>query len=174
MENNRKQSNIENIRKGSLRREKSQDRRALAPFRQFHCAMDQLFEDFLTDFSSPMLGMQRAFDEEDFFVPKMDIKVSDNKYEVHIEAPGVDKKDVKLQIRDGILTISGNRRREIRDEKEDIMRTEISYGSFQRSMQLPEDAKEDSIEAQFKDGILNLTIPRSLDGGKSAKTIEIN
>ena len=108
------------------------------------------------------------------FAPHMDVKSNDNAYTMSVELPGVAPEDVKIEIRDNTLTISGEKKEEktSTDEKGTTHVQERRYGSFMRSLQLPEDADADSIKAVASNGVLTLDIPRRAPKS-TVKSIEI-
>ena len=93
------------------------------------------------------------------WMPVVDISESEDAFLVKAELPGVDKDDVSVKVENGVLTIKGEKRSETEDKKNH--RIECSYGSFVRSFTLPQTTKSGSIEAEYKNGILTLTIPKS-------------
>jgi len=96
-------------------------------------------------------------------VPAINIKETDNSYQVEMAAPGMKKEDFRVELDSNILTISSERtdEREEGGEKEKYSRREFSYQSFQRSFSLPKEVvDEDKIEAHYRDGVLQLTIPK--------------
>ena len=97
------------------------------------------------------------------WTPSADISETDTAYLIKAEIPGVNKEDVKVTIQDGMLTIQGERKMEKEEKDKKFHRIERSYGSFMRSFHLPDDADESSVKAEFKDGMLNVSL------GKSAK-----
>lgn len=97
------------------------------------------------------------------WTPSADISETDTAYLIKAEIPGVKKEDVKVTIENGMLTIQGERKMEKEEKDKKFHRIERSYGSFMRSFRVPEDADESSVKAEFKDGMLNVTL------GKSAK-----
>ena len=103
------------------------------------------------------------YDDKSFevgdWMSTVDISETDDAFVVKAELPGVDKNDVSVKIENGILTIKGEKKTETEDKKKH--RIECSYGSFVRSFTLPQATKSNSIEAKYKNGILNLTIPKS-------------
>lgn len=140
--------------------------RLVRPERGF---LADLFGDDLDSF----LGLT---DSDRAFVPRVDIKENKTNYKIIAELPGMEKDDVKVEVKDRILTIEGEKKeekeKEEKEEKEDnYYRVERSYGSFHRSFSLPEDTKEDKIKAGYKNGVLTLTIPRSKE--QKAKEIDI-
>ena len=97
------------------------------------------------------------------WTPSADISETDTAYLIKAEIPGVKKEDVKVTIQDGMLTIQGERKLEKEEKDKKFHRIERSYGSFMRSFRVPDDADESAVKAEFKDGMLNVTL------GKSAK-----
>ena len=107
-------------------------------------------------------------------LPTVDITSDAKAYTVHAELPGVDKKDVKLEVHDHLLTLTGEKKEEktSEDEKKAWHLSERCFGSFTRSLQLPEDADIEKITAQHKDGVLTITVPRKT-ALENKKVIEI-
>ncbi|MCS7188641.1 MAG: Hsp20/alpha crystallin family protein [Bacteroidia bacterium] len=95
------------------------------------------------------------------FVPRVDIVETEKEYEIHVAAPGMKKEDFKVELSEGRLTVSGERKffREEGD-KRTYHRMETQYGSFTRSFIIPEDVKIEAITAEYKDGILVLSLPK--------------
>jgi HSP20 family protein len=93
--------------------------------------------------------------------PKVDIIDRDNEVFIKAELPGIDKKDIEVSVANHMLTIKGSSRKEEKDEKGDYYRCEITEGSFSRSLSLPAEVNIDKSEAKFKDGILELTLPKT-------------
>ncbi len=127
---------------------------------------DGWFDDF---FRVPTDAMQstRAF------YPSVDIKEDKNKIVFKTDLPGVDEKDIKVTIEDGTLMISGERKFEKETEKENFHRVERRYGSFQRSFKLPETVDEDKISARYRNGVLELTLPKMKSGGNKVKVVKL-
>ena len=95
------------------------------------------------------------------WAPSVDISETDAAYLVKAEIPGVKKEDVKVTIQDGMLTIQGERRQEKEEKGKKFHRIERCYGSFMRSFRVPDDADEGKVKAEFKDGMLNITLSKS-------------
>lgn len=95
------------------------------------------------------------------WTPSTDVSESDTGYLIKAEIPGVKKEDVKVTVQDGMLTISGERRQEKEEKDKKFHRIECSYGSFVRSFRIPDDADELAVKAEFKDGMLNVTLAKS-------------
>ena len=92
--------------------------------------------------------------------PHMDVKETDKEIVVETELPGIDEKDVSLALKDGVLTIRGEKKHEVDEEKENYRIMERRYGSFQRSLRLPDTVDEDKIEATFNNGVLKVSLPK--------------
>ncbi|OGT16732.1 MAG: heat-shock protein Hsp20 [Gallionellales bacterium RIFOXYB12_FULL_54_9] len=95
------------------------------------------------------------------WIPTVDISETDAGYLIKAEIPEVKKEDVKVNIQDGMLTISGERHQEKEEKNKRYHRIERAYGSFARSFRMPDDADENAVNAEFKDGMLNVTLPKS-------------
>ena len=92
--------------------------------------------------------------------PAVDVKESDNSFTLTADIPGLTKKEVKVNITDGILSISGERKFEDEKESDNYHYRERRYGSFLRTFNLPETVKEEEITASFKNGILSIELPK--------------
>jgi len=125
-----------------------------------------LFDRMFNDWSVPSLWM-----EENVVVPAFDITENEKEYVISGEIPGIDPKDLEVTLSDGILTIQGEKKQESEEEEENYHRIERHYGSFQRSFRLPENIKRDELDANYKDGILRLTLPKSKES--EVKKIEV-
>lgn len=106
------------------------------------------------------------------WMPSVDISETDVAYLVKGEIPGVKKEDVKVTIQDGMLTIQGERKHEKEEKGKKFHRVECSYGSFVRSFRVPDDADENKVKAEFKDGMINITLPKSTKA--KTKSIEVS
>lgn len=105
------------------------------------------------------------------WVPAVDIKDEDNRYVIRADIPGVKPEDIEVTMDNGVLTIRGERRFEETEEKENFKRIERSHGIFYRRFTLPEGADAEAIEATGKDGVLEVTIPKTAE--KHSKRIEV-
>jgi HSP20 family protein len=92
--------------------------------------------------------------------PSVDILEKENELVVKVELPGMDLKDVEVTFENNVLTIKGERRFEHETKKEDYHRVEREYGAFSRSFSLPTYVEEGKIRAEYKDGMLNIFLPR--------------
>jgi len=124
------------------------------------------------------------FDEDFFFpffttryhsMPAVNIKEDEKKFVLDLAVPGIDKKDLKIELNEDVLTISSERKEEKEETREDYKRREFSYASFCRSFSLPENVDRDKIEANYKDGILTVTLPKiHEEKSKLTKQIKIS
>ncbi len=134
----------------------------------------------ITPRSNDLMSGDRFFDS--FFSNFMgndnfqvDIKEKNNSYQVKADLPGFDKKDLDVNYDDGVLTISANRNSEVEDKDEEgnFLRRERSSQSYRRQFML-KGIDEDKIDASFKDGVLNLELPKTSQEDKEKKRITIN
>jgi HSP20 family protein len=95
------------------------------------------------------------------WVPSVDVSETDGDYQIKAELPDVKKEDVKVTVENGVLTIQGERKQEKEEKGKKYHRVERSYGSFVRSFTLPDLVDEEKVKAEFKDGVLNLQLPKS-------------
>lgn len=115
-------------------------------------------------------GTEEALVTADW-APIVDIQETDKEYLVKAELPEVKKEDVKVTIKDGVLTLEGERRQEKEEKNKKFHRVERSYGKFVRCFTMPEDADEQSVQAEFKDGVLNVHLAKS--EAARPKTVEV-
>ena len=141
-----------------------------------HDEVDRLFDDFFNRSAlSPFRSRSSMLEgiTGNLLKPRLDLSVTEKEYTVSVEIPGVSEKDVNLELVHETLTIRGEKKQEKEEKKKNFYRLERSYGAFQRTLSLPEDANRDKIRAEFKNGVLNITIPRMQLSGARAKQIEI-
>jgi len=129
------------------------------PFREMASLrreMDRLFGEYF--------GRVRGTEEEGLvtgtWAPAVDIYETDDKVVLKAELPGLKKEDIDIQIRDNTLTLKGEKKFEKEVKEENYHRVERAYGSFQRSFTLPSTIKQEGIEASFKDGVLEISLPK--------------
>ena len=128
------------------------------PFRE----LEDMSERLNRVFSRPAL---RTSGKENLTVadwmPTVDISETEGEYLIKAELPDVRKEDVKVTVENGVLTLQGERRQEKEEKGKRFHRVERSYGSFVRSFTLPESVDESFVKAEYKDGVLNLHLPKS-------------
>ncbi|HBQ0866633.1 Spore protein SP21 [Cronobacter sakazakii] len=107
--------------------------------------------------------------------PALDIQETDKQYKITLEVPGVEEKDIQITLDNDVLMVRGEKRQEQEKKEGGFHRVERSYGSFQRALNLPDDANQDSIKASFKNGVLTVTIDkREVSAPKQGRSIPIN
>lgn len=108
-------------------------------------------------------------------VPNANIAENEKDYKIEVAAPGLEKKDFKVQVENGILTVSGEKEEEDKEERKNYKRREFSYRSFSRSFTLPENSLPDKIEAKYDNGILTLSLPKKeIEVSKPVKQIKVS
>ena len=151
------------------------------PFESLKREVDKLFEDFgVGSWRSPF--GRTTFDVAPFWrgemnwgkVPAVDIVETDQAYEITAELPGMDVTNIDVKFADGVLTINGKKTEEKEEKKKDQYLSERRYGSFKRSFRLPDGVDADKIDANFKNGVLRVTLPKTPESQKSEKKIAIN
>jgi HSP20 family protein len=107
------------------------------------------------------------------WVPSVDVSETDGEYQIKAEIPDVKKEDVRVTLEDGVLTIQGERKQEKEEKGRKYHRVERSYGSFVRSFTLPDLVDEEKVKAEFKDGVLNLQLPKSQKAKPKAIEVKV-
>jgi HSP20 family protein len=128
------------------------------PFRE----MEEMFGRCVKAFNWPCRCSQEVMTTGDWS-PRVDIAETDKEFIIKVEIPGVNKEDVKVTVENGALTIRGERKQEKEEKNKRFHRVERFYGSFTRSFPLPENVDGTKIDASFKDGMLNLQIPKTAE-----------
>ena len=115
--------------------------------------MNRYFDDFF--------GEHRRGLAEGAWLPAVDVSESENEFVVRAELPGMSHEDIDINVQENVLTLKGEKKQEKKDEKENFHRLERTYGSFSRSFTLPVGVKPEDIKATFKDGVLEVTMPKT-------------
>jgi len=129
--------------------------------------MNRLFDDFFSGWPERRKGLL-----EGEWAPTIDVAETENDIVVTAELPGVEQDGVDITITDDILTLKGEKKEEREVKKENYHRIERSYGSFQRSVNLPTGVQSDKAKASYKDGVLKITVPKAEEA--KPKQIKIN
>jgi len=144
------------------------------PFR----AMDRMFDQFMRGFGFP--SFRRMAEPEgwsdsglNFTAPAIDFSEDEKAYHLTAELPGLSEKDVNLAISDDLLTITGEKRDEREQKDRNYHYSERRFGSFRRAIQLPQHIDRDKIDAKFKNGVLDVTLPKTSDAMRRQRKIEI-
>jgi HSP20 family protein len=140
------------------------------PFANFRREMDRLFDDFFAP------AERRSFSggaEMEGAWPSLDVEETDKAYIVHAEVPGMEQKDIELNLADNRLTISGERRSERKDDERGRAYAERFYGRFRRTIPFPTEVDADKVEATFRNGVLTVTLPKNERAQDKTRRIEI-
>jgi len=133
------------------------------PAMRLHQEIDRLFDSAFAGFGFP--STRRLFDtswaDQQWLRPNVDVAGDANKYEIKLDLPGLTEKDINIEVRGDTLVVKGEKQESVEDNKDKkFYRVERRYGSFQRTLSLPNDAAVDDISATLKNGVLTLEIPR--------------
>jgi HSP20 family protein len=145
------------------------------PFNQLRGEMDRLFDSFMGGrgvlprhlFEAGSLGGSLV-------VPQLEVRENEKAFVVSAELPGLEEKDIEVELHDGLLTIKGEKRIERKDDKENLHLTERRYGSFQRVLRLPDTIDEEKIAARFDRGVLRVDIPKRADAVRQPRKIQVS
>jgi HSP20 family protein len=130
--------------------------------------INSLFDNFFSGYEiEPFTGRFGAFS------PNVDVKESDRELRVSAELPGMEEKDIEVSLNKDSLMIKGEKKEEKEDKGKDYYRMERSYGSFSRTIPLPTEVEQDKVKAEFKKGVLTVTIPKTAKAIKETRKISI-
>ncbi len=126
------------------------------PFMSLQREIDRLFDDFTRGFPSfPTFGNGKSE-----LMPSMDVTETDKAIEITAELPGLEEKDVQVNVADNLLTIRGEKKAEKEEKDKNYRLVERSYGSFERTFELPDGVNVDAIQAGIAKGVLKVTVPK--------------
>jgi len=131
-----------------------------------HDVFGRRFSDIMDEFFNDAISTRTTS-----FIPSMDVSETDKEVKVEVTLPGLQKSDIHLELENSQLTVSGERKMERENDDRRYHITETNYGSFHRSIQLPDHVDQESIKAEFQDGILHITMNK--EDAKVRKEIEI-
>lgn len=137
--------------------------------------MDQMFERFWTNPMAALETKDRWFGDfrSGDFLPKLDVTDDAAALRVTLETPGVDMKDIDIEVQDGVLTIAGEKRQEEQSRDEGCYRTERSYGYFRRAVPLPAEVDANKAEARLEKGVLTIKLPKTEAAKKQAVKVAV-
>lgn len=153
---------------------------ALAPFtqrdpfallRQMTAELDRAFD--WPSFRMPLFRGPNGGDELPAWTPKIDVFERDNRLITRVDLPGLKKEDINVEVADGYLVLSGERKEEKEETKDNVYRAEREYGSFYRSVPLPEGTKAEDVKATFADGVLEVSTPLPPKAESKARRINV-
>lgn len=132
------------------------------PFLSLHREMNRLFDDVFRGATLPAAtGSRGQGDVGNFVNASMNVSETDEELRITAELPGVTEEDIDVSLDDDVLTIRGEKKFERNDEKENYHFVERSYGTFQRSLRLPYAVDSEQVRADFENGVLTVTVPKS-------------
>lgn len=146
------------------------------PIAQLQNQIDHLFDDAFKGFGFPSLSSEFSNSpllEQGFFKPNVNVSGDANSYFITLDMPGLKQEDISIEIKNDTLKIHGEKQTESENKDRHFYRVERCYGSFERTLALPGDVIVDEIEANMKDGVLSLTLPRQEQDTSDVKKIDI-
>lgn len=108
-----------------------------------------------------------------YFAPESDASATRDAYEINVELPGVAQEDIDVAVHDNVLMVKGEKKYQREEKGKTYFFSERAYGAFQRSFRLPPDSRGDQIQANFKDGVLTILVPKSSPQEQKAQKIEV-
>ncbi len=142
------------------------------PFRDFQKEMNRLFDDFFQDFPLAPRWADRGLSSA-AFDPRVDVSETDKEVKVSAELPGMDEKDITVEMDDAAITVRGEKKVETEDKGKNWYSREQSYGSFHRVIPLPASVQADKAKAKFKKGVLTIKVPKREEEQAKRKAITI-
>jgi HSP20 family protein len=152
---------------------------AFRPFESLRREVDRLFEDFTVNpfrlpLRRPEFGLEPFWQPDSWVAqPAIDLVERANAFELTAEMPGLDEKNVEVNVANGVLTVKGQKEEEKVEKKEDFHLRERRFGSFARSVRIPDTVDADKIDASFRNGVLKVTLPKKAEAQKPVKKIEV-
>lgn len=134
---------------------------------------DLINDTLKTVFNSPLFDKWENLNPAAGYIPKVNISENRDNFNIRLELPGLTKENVKLSVENNVLSVSGSRKEENKTEDTNTIINEIYYGEFSRNFNLSKDIKIDAIDAEFKDGVLNITLPKIEEAKPVVKEINI-
>jgi len=143
------------------------------PFREMAEINERLNRAFGNQLLTPEHGNKDALVGFDW-VPPVDILETTEEFQVKAQLPDVKREDIKIDVQDGVLSITGERKQEKEEQNKKWHRVEQSYGSFLRTFSLPNNVDQSQIQAEYKDGILTLRLPKAVAAQPRSIDIKVN
>lgn len=140
------------------------------PFLSLHREVNRLFDDVFRGFDRRRLALDGLSSFDDW--PSVEVSDGEKEIRVTAEVPGLEEKDIEVLLRDGVLTLKGETRAETEDKERQF--SERFYGRFERRIPLGAEIEEDKVSADFRNGVLTVTLPKSADANAKARRIAIN
>ncbi|MGE8098259.1 MULTISPECIES: Hsp20/alpha crystallin family protein [Pseudomonas] len=151
------------------------------PLQKLREQVDHLFEDFnrgplgLSPFSRGLFDVEPLLSRElmGYGIPAVDITEKDKSFDITVELPGMDQKDVEIKLSNGSLIIKGEKQEDKEEKRKGYYLSERHYGSFERMFNLPKGVDADKIEASFSKGVLSISLPKKPEAMKPEKIVPI-
>ena len=142
------------------------------PFAEMRAEMDRVFNSFLGRGLIGRPSLSRMTMPETV-TPDLDVRENDKELIFEVELPGMNEKDINIMVRNGVLSLKGEKKSEREEKKDTYHLVERSYGAFERSFRLPDTIDEDQIKADFDKGVLRIVVPKHAEAIKAEKKIPI-
>jgi HSP20 family protein len=162
-------------------KEKEKETRSLAPWRPFaelgrmERDMERMFEDFFGRRIRPFWpGRWLPTEGMEISAPAVDVYEEKDDIVVKAELPGMEKDNIEVNISDHFLTIKGEKKKEEETKEKDYYRSERSYGSFLRTVELPKDIHADKVKASFNNGVLEVRMPKTEEAKKKEIKVKVD
>src|SRR5271166_1369185 len=152
---------------------------AWRPFESLRQEVDRLFEDFTMNpfrlpFRRPAFNIEPFWQAESWIAaPAVDLVEHEKAFELTAELPGLDEKNMEVNVANGVLTIKGEKEEGKEEKNKDFHMRERRFGAFERALRIPEAVDADKIEATFKKGVLTVTIPKTAEAQEPVKKIAV-
>jgi HSP20 family protein len=147
------------------------------PFEALRTEIDRLFDDFGNGFWQrpfrSLAALERSWPKTPVAAPAVDVAETEKYYEITAELPGMNEKNIEVNLANGGISIKGEKKEETQEKKKDYTVSERRYGSFERYFALPDGVDANKIEASFKNGVLKVMLPKTAEAQKAAKKIEV-
>jgi HSP20 family protein len=150
------------------------------PWQSFRSELDRMFDRFSGGFGFPslrrMFDLQPSWHPETAFgmtAPAVDVSEEEEAYKITAELPGLSEKDIDVTVTGDMIVLKGEKQQEREEKQKHRYISERSYGAFQRSFYLPDGVDRDKIAAQFANGVLTLTLPKTPEAQRQQKKIEV-
>lgn len=139
------------------------------PFMSLQKEINRMFDSFFDDFTpARWFGGGR-----DTYLPSIDVKETDKEVKIVAELPGMEANDVDISLSENVLTIRGEKKEEKEEKDGNYYHRECSFGRFHREIPLPAEVKQDNVNAEFKQGVLKIRIPKKPEAERKAKKIDV-
>lgn len=140
--------------------------------------MNHIFDDFFRSCDMPLMGRSYTLSpfggyQPSVAMPCIDVHETDKEFRISVELPGMTENDIEVSLSNDILTVSGEKKQEVAENVKGWYRMERSYGSFARSIPLPCEVEQHSCRALFKNGVLTVSLPKTLEAQATMKRIPV-